>query len=90
PDNKTTTLPHGVDFSLFSTPAENASDLPNNGRKILGFYGSLSDWLDYRLIDQVAQHAPDWDLVFIGPNEFAHNPLPQRDNVHYLGPRAHH
>lgn len=90
PDNKTTTLPHGVDFSLFSTPAEKASDLPNNGRKILGFYGSLSDWLDYRLIDQVAQHAPDWDLVFIGPNEFAHNPLPQRDNVHYLGPRAHH
>ncbi|AVW95106.1 glycosyl transferase [Vibrio parahaemolyticus] len=90
PDNKTTTLPHGVDFSLFSTPAEKASDLPNNGRKILGFYGSLSDWLNYRLIDQVAQHAPDWDLVFIGPNEFAHNPLPQRDNVHYLGPRAHH
>ncbi|OXE23895.1 glycosyl transferase, partial [Vibrio parahaemolyticus] len=32
PDNKTTTLPHGVDFSLFSTPAEKASDLPNNGR----------------------------------------------------------
>ncbi|MGI9947092.1 glycosyltransferase [Vibrio hyugaensis] len=90
PENKTVTLPHGVDFPLFSTPSSKAKDLPDNGRKVLGFYGSLSEWLDYSLIEQVADQAPDWDLVFIGPNEFPHNPLPQRNNVHYLGPRAHH
>ncbi|YCO05191.1 glycosyltransferase [Vibrio sp. VNB-15] len=90
PTEKTVTLPHGVDFTLFSTPASKASDLPDNGRKVLGFYGSLSEWLDYSLIEQVADQAPDWDLVFIGPNELPHNPLPQRKNVHYLGPRAHH
>ncbi|MFH0271256.1 glycosyltransferase [Vibrio jasicida] len=89
PQDKTVTLPHGVDFTLFSTPAVKANDLPDNGRKILGFYGSLSEWLDYALIEQVAVQAPDWDLVFIGPNELPHNPLPQRTNVHYLGPRAH-
>ncbi|CAH1205287.1 Glycosyltransferase SypN [Vibrio harveyi] len=89
PQKKTITLPHGVDFSLFSEPASKAQDMPNNGRKVLGFYGSLSEWLDYRLIEQVADQAQDWDLVFIGPNEFPHNPLPQRSNVHYLGPRAH-
>lgn len=89
PKEKTVTLPHGVDFNLFSEPAAKAQDMPNNGRKVLGFYGSLSEWLDYRLIEQVADQAQDWDLVFIGPNEFPHNPLPQRSNVHYLGPRAH-
>ncbi|CAH1521035.1 Glycosyltransferase SypN [Vibrio owensii] len=89
PQEKTVTLPHGVDFSLFSEPAAKAQDMPNNGRKVLGFYGSLSEWLDYRLIEHVADKAPDWDLVFIGPNEFPHNPLPQRSNIHYLGPRAH-
>ncbi|HHF3205182.1 TPA: glycosyltransferase family 1 protein [Vibrio diabolicus] len=87
---KTVTLPHGVDFSLFSEPAPKAEDFPNNGRKVLGFYGSLSEWLDYDLIAQVADQAPDWDLVFIGPNEFSDNPLPQRSNIYYLGPRAHH
>ncbi|EPX4130353.1 glycosyltransferase [Vibrio alginolyticus] len=90
PSHKTVTLPHGVDFSLFSEPAPKAEDFPNNGRKVLGFYGSLSEWLDYDLIAQVADQAPDWDLVFIGPNEFSDNPLPQRCNVYYLGPRAHH
>ncbi|EMH3445778.1 glycosyltransferase [Vibrio harveyi] len=89
PQEKTVTLPHGVDFSLFSEPTAKAQDMPNNGRKVLGFYGSLSEWLDFRLIEQVADQAQDWDLVFIGPNEFPHNPLPQRSNVHYLGPRAH-
>ncbi len=89
PQKKTVTLPHGVDFSLFSEPTAKAQDMPSNGRKVLGFYGSLSEWLNYRLIEQVADQAQDWDLVFIGPNEFPHNPLPQRNNIHYLGPRAH-
>ncbi|MDA0134871.1 glycosyltransferase [Vibrio harveyi] len=89
PQEKTVTLPHGVDFSLFSEPTAKAQDMPSNSRKVLGFYGSLSEWLDYRLIEQVADQALDWDLVFIGPNEFPHNPLPQRNNIHYLGPRAH-
>ncbi|MBT0002338.1 glycosyltransferase [Vibrio alginolyticus] len=90
PSHKTVTLPHGVNVSLFSEPAPKAKDLSDNGRKVLGFYGSLSEWLDYDLIAQVADQAPDWDLVFIGPNEFSDNPLPQRSNIYYLGPRAHH
>ncbi|MEL7386031.1 MAG: glycosyltransferase, partial [Pseudomonadota bacterium] len=89
PHEKTVTIPHGVDFSLFSESVDKAEDMPNNGRKVLGFYGSLSEWLDYQLIEQVAEQAQDWDLVFIGPNELPQNPLPQRSNVHYLGARAH-
>ncbi|PNQ54028.1 glycosyl transferase, partial [Vibrio agarivorans] len=77
PKEKTVTLYHGVDYNLFSKPAIRANDLPPSSRKILGFYGSISNWLDYELIEQVAIRAKDWDLVFIGQNERHQNHLPQ-------------
>lgn len=89
PSSKGHYLPHGVDTQLFSTPCQRASDLPSASRKIAGFYGSLSNWLDYSLIHQVCADNPDWDFVFIGPIELNHNPLPKCTNVHYLGMRPH-
>ncbi|NOH98651.1 glycosyltransferase [Vibrio sp. 99-70-13A1] len=89
PACKTQLLPHGVDLELFSTPAPRAFDLPSGHRPIAGFYGSLSQWLDYDLIDTVAKSLPDWDFVFIGPNELPTLQLPNYSNVYYLGPKAH-
>jgi len=90
PAFKTQLLPHGVDVELFSTPAPRAHDLPKGTRPIAGFYGSLSDWLDYELITSLSATLSDWDFVFIGPNEKSKLALPQRENVFYLGARAHH
>lgn len=90
PASKTHYLPHGVDLELFESFTERAQDLPNDGKPIAGFYGSLSNWLDYPLIDAISARHPEWHFVFIGPQELSHNPLPKRDNVHYLGPKAHH
>ncbi|AUI85984.1 glycosyl transferase [Vibrio azureus] len=90
PEDKTITLHHGVDYDLFTKPAIRATDFPTTGRKVLGFYGSLSNWLDYELIEQVARKAKDWDLIFIGKNECRRNHLPKMNNVFYLGPRPHH
>lgn len=90
PKEKAQLLPHGVDVSLFSTPTPRAHDLPSEHRPIAGFYGSLSKWLDYDMIKQVATALPEWDFVFIGPNELDTLSLPELDNVHYLGARPHH
>lgn len=90
PRCKTLLLPHGVDIDLFSQPAPKADDFPNNGKPVAGFYGSLSTWFDYELINYVALNLPHWDFVFIGPNEMQGYPLPKLDNIHYLGPKAHH
>ncbi|QFT09830.1 glycosyltransferase [Vibrio sp. THAF190c] len=90
PSEKAHLLPHGVDFALFSNPAKRATDLPSHHRPIAGFYGSLSQWLDYDLIEKTALARPDWDFVFIGPNELEQLALPVLSNVLYLGPRAHH
>lgn len=90
PQTKTHYLPHGVDTALFSTPAVRAKDLPPRRQRIAGFYGSISNWLDYQLLERVFRDNPDWQFVFIGPLELDYNPLPKLDNVHYLGPRPHH
>lgn len=90
PKCKTQLLPHGVDVELFSTPVARAEDLPSSPRPIAGFYGSLSKWLDYDMIGHVAHAMPEWDFVFIGPNELDTLMLPNLHNVHYLGPRPHH
>lgn len=90
PQTKTHYVPHGVDTQLFSTPAPRAVDLPHPNNKIAGFYGSLSNWLDYQMIEEVCRANHDWQFVFIGPIELNTNPLPNLSNVHYLGPRPHH
>lgn len=89
PQGKTHLLPHGVDLNLFKTPTKRAADLPQRGRPIAGFYGSLSHWLDYELLNQLTEMKPDWDFVFIGPKEIHPCPLPKAENVYYLGKRAH-
>ncbi len=38
PKDKAQLLPHGVDVSLFSTPAPRAHDLPSEHRPIVGFW----------------------------------------------------
>ncbi|GLR73536.1 glycosyltransferase [Aliivibrio sifiae] len=90
PKNKVKYLPHGVDFILFNQPVYRAKDLPNDGRPIAGFYGSLSKWLDYELLNHVIEVNPDWHFIFIGQNELPYNPLVKRENVHILGPKPHY
>ena len=54
-------LPQGVQSELF---ARVPIDPPRS--KVLGFFGTLAEWLDFRLIEQVARSAPDWVLEFVG------------------------
>ena len=86
--DKVVELPHGVDYDLFSTPETRATDLPQRG-PVAGFYGSISAWLDQRLIAEVATQLDDWAFVFIGRVECDVDTLRQCPNVRFLGPRAH-
>ncbi|HAS6349486.1 TPA: glycosyltransferase family 1 protein [Vibrio vulnificus] len=89
PVEKTHFVPHGVDLELFSQPCSRAPDLPNDYQYVCGFYGSLSHWLDYQMIETVARQLTQWAFVFIGPCEFDRNPLPKLSNVFYLGKKPH-
>ena len=89
PPNRSHLLTHGVDYRLFSTPQPRAHDLPNDGRHIAGFYGSLSEWLDLPLLQAIISKLPDWHFVFIGNAVIDLTPLNHFANVHLLGERPH-
>ncbi len=82
-------LPHGVDFDLFSVPKEKASDFPIKKRPTVGFYGSISGWLDVDLIKYAVESLPGWNFVFIGRSEIDTSAIDGYENVYFLGPRQH-
>lgn len=88
PAEKTVTLPHGVDFELFSQPAPRAKDLPV-GKPIAGFYGSLAEWLDIGKLVATAKDLPDWNFVLIGSGPVDLGELLALPNVYLLGARPH-
>jgi len=89
PQENTQLLTHGVDYKLFSTPTKRALDLPNDGRNIAGFYGSISAWLDIQLLYETIINMPDWHFVFIGKSVIDVSLISELDNVLFLGERTH-
>jgi glycosyltransferase involved in cell wall biosynthesis len=90
PSSKTKLLKHGVDFSRFSQPTPRANDLPDDGRPIAGFYGSISKWMHIDLLVATIAKMPDWQFIFIGQVEIDVSALKTFNNVTFLGPRPHH
>jgi glycosyltransferase involved in cell wall biosynthesis len=88
PSNKTVLLPHGVDTTHFSRHSGRPSDLPK-GRPIVGFYGSISNWMDVDLLRQVSIELGDWNVVLIGPIQTDVSSLAGLSNVHFLGEKSH-
>lgn len=55
----------------------------------IGFVGMLAYWIDLDLIDYIAAHRPQWQLVFIGPVGVDVARLRMHRNVHFLGRRSY-
>ncbi|OUS11966.1 glycosyl transferase [Gammaproteobacteria bacterium 53_120_T64] len=82
-------LNHGVDLALFAKPSPRALDLPDDGRPIAGFYGSISHWLNLDLLCTVIKQLPEWHFIFIGKIVVDVSALAGLDNVRFLGERPH-
>jgi len=70
--------------------------VPNNIKKIvdenkpiIGYYGALAKWFDYKLIEEVAEAHPNWNILLIGidyDKSFAkYNYFKHLNNVYYIG-----
>ncbi len=81
-------IPHGADIARFQTPTKPAPDLIQD-RPVVGFYGSLSAWLDMDMIVTAATALPEVAFVFVGPAKTDLSALSGRPNVHLLGERPH-
>jgi glycosyltransferase involved in cell wall biosynthesis len=65
--------PHGVDHAQFARALDPALALPADvaslraqKRPVIGFYGTIQDWVDLALVEAVAKRRPDWSFVLLG------------------------
>jgi glycosyltransferase involved in cell wall biosynthesis len=84
--------PHGVDHALFATALDPALPLPADvaglKRPILGFYGTIQDWVDLDLIAYLAERHPEWSIVLLGGVHVDTAAVTRFPNVHLLGRKA--
>jgi len=79
---------HGVDLAHFARalePWERPADLPPG--PVIGFFGLLSEWLDYPLILATAKAYPEAHVVLIGRADVNVTSLQGVENLLVLGPR---
>lgn len=79
---------NACEFAHFNKKTETIpEELQMLKRPIIGYFGAISDWLDYKLVDYIAQKKRDISLVFIGnyDSRARINILKRIKNVYYLG-----
>ena len=69
--NPTTTYaPHGVDLDLFLTARAPETPVAEGARgltgPVIGYIGSLHEWIDMELIAWLAQARPHWSFLLVG------------------------
>jgi UDP-galactopyranose mutase len=86
-------FPSSVDADHFRAARGDLPEPPDQAsipHPRLGFFGVLDERMDTALMAEVADARPEWQLVVVGPvTKIDPATLPQRDNLHYLGPKAY-
>jgi glycosyltransferase involved in cell wall biosynthesis len=91
-------LPNAVDANVFNhakyprtlPPPEDLDAIVKLGRPIVGYYGMMAPWLDYTLLNKLAQQMKDFEFIFIGPDYMKGiRALKGAQNVHCLGPKPY-
>jgi glycosyltransferase involved in cell wall biosynthesis len=85
--------PHGVAHELFARALDDSTTVPAEiaklPRPVLGFYGTLRDWVDLDLLAHVARARPQWSIALIGQQLDDVGPITRLANVHLLGRKSH-
>ena len=66
------------------------TDIPLFKKPVIGYIGALLALrLDIRLLEQLARKHPEWQFVFVGPEdqEFKNSTLHELENVLFTGPK---
>lgn len=85
--------PHGVDHARFAQALDPATEVPADlaalPRPVLGFYGTLQDWVDLPLIARLAERHPEWSIALLGGVHVDMSQVTRYPNVHLLGRKPH-
>jgi glycosyltransferase involved in cell wall biosynthesis len=84
---------HGVDHALFAAALSEATTAPADlaalPQPVLGFYGTIQDWVDLKLIAYLAERHPEWSFAMIGKTSVDTEGFSKYPNVHFLGRKEH-
>jgi glycosyltransferase involved in cell wall biosynthesis len=85
--------PHGVDVALFSRAADPATPIADAARDlahpVVGYFGSLHDWIDLELIEWLAKSRPEWTFLLVGHAHADVSALRALANVKLAGPQPY-
>lgn len=57
--------------------------IKSTGKKIIGYYGALADWVDFEIISKISSIESMWSFIFIG-QKYPELALPRAENIHYF------
>ncbi len=84
---------HGVHHDLFAKALDPETLVPADiaalPRPVMGFVGTIQDWVDFELLAETARRHSDWSIVLIGRILIDPAPLEGIPNVHVLGGRPY-
>lgn len=84
---------HGVDDALFRTAANPCLPVAPGARHlrrpVIGFYGSIEEWIDLDLIADIAERRPDWTFLLIGRLAVDPGRVKALPNVVFPGPQPY-
>lgn len=76
---------NAVEFEFFSTVPERTFK-DSLGRRVLGYYGAIAEWMDVELLERIAQVFPECLLLLVGADECgARERLEHLPNVQFTG-----
>lgn len=85
-------LSNGVDYEHWQNKngviPKKVKDIIDKGNSVIGYFGALAKWVDYKLIKKIAEERPNYEIVLIGflyDNEFKKSGIENIENIHYLG-----
>ena len=85
--------PHGVDAQLFGQAMNEDVEVPGPlrgiGAPVIGYFGSISSWIDIDLVARAARERPNWHFVLLGMVSTDVTALRALQNVMMPGPVAY-
>lgn len=85
-------LPQGANLRDYMSPAASTSapELARLQSPIVGYIGTIHEWVDQDLLRFLARSRPEWIFVMIGPERVSTAELRKLPNIKFLGFKAHH
>lgn len=85
--------PHGVDFEMFSRADDPATEVAEDARglkhPVIGYFGTIGEFVDFDLLAYLAGSRPEWTFLFVGFAAADVSRLKQYPNVVFAGPKPY-